>query len=252
MMHSAQHSSLHESNELAERLSYIVQNLRAVYGVPANAHHGDPLDVLIGAILSQATSNANSDRTYDNLKSKFPTWEAVRRARVSSIESAIRLGGLAHQKSIRIKRLLNDIHERRGSLDLSFLRRISIEEARAFLVSLQGVGPITVACTLLFACNRPVFPVDTHILRIARRLGLLPEKCSDKQAHEIMNRMMGDLAPTGAGDSKRQQDRAAAARRYYETHINLIRHGREVCRPRDPLCEKCCLVDYCEYYSVLN
>jgi endonuclease-3 len=250
-MRSAQHSSALESDELSERLAHVLQNLRAVHGIPVNAHGGDPLDVLIGAILSQATSNANSDRTYQNLKAKFSSWESVRRARVSSIESAIRLGGLAHQKSVRIKRLLNDIHGRRGSLDLSFLGRVPIEDARAFLAALPGVGPTTVACTLLFACNRPVFPVDTHIMRIARRLGLMPEKCSDKQAHEIMERLMSSLViAESTGDSKKRRS-GGAAKRYYEAHINLIRHGREVCGPQNPLCEKCCLVEYCGYYSRL-
>lgn len=234
-----------------DKLPYVIQNLRTVYGTPSNLHFGDPLDVLIGAILSQATSNANSNRTYDNLKTRFPTWEAVRRARVSSIESAIRLGGLAHQKSMRIKRLLNDIYNRRGSLDLSFLSRARLEEARAFLTGLPGVGPITVACTLLFACNRPVFPVDTHILRLGRRLGLLPEKCSDKQAHVLMDQLMRQVVSAAEywNETRGKKKGSAVASRYYEVHINLIRHGREVCRPRDPLCEKCCVIDYCEYYS---
>src|SRR5262249_50346322 len=189
----------------------------------------DPLDCLIETILSQSTSNKNSQRAYANLKARFPTWDGARRARATSIEAAIRVGGLAHQKSIRIKKLLNEIYERRGSLDLSFLITTPLGDAFQFLISFKGVGPKTAACTLLFACNRPVFPIDVHIFRIARRLGLLPQKCSDEQAH----RMMAEVIPSSS---------------YYETHINLIRHGRRTCRPRDPRCEDCCLVDYCLYY----
>ncbi len=213
-----------------ESIPYIIQNLKAAYGTPKPQRALDPLDVLIETILSQATTNANSDRAFENLKRRFPNWEAARRARVTSIEAAIRSGGLAKQKAVRIRELLNEIHKRRGSLDLSFLTTAPLEEAKQFLASFKGVGPKTVACTLLFACNRPVFPIDTHIFRIARRLGLIPEKCSDEQAHSLM----GEMIPR---------------KRYFEAHINLIRHGRRVCRPRDPLCEQCCLVDYCEYYN---
>lgn len=213
-----------------ESILYIIQNLRSVYGAPKIERGLDPLDVLIETILSQSTTNANSGRAFESLKRRFPTWELARRARVSSIEAAIRSGGLARQKSVRIKQLLNEIHERRGSLDLSFLETTPLEEAKQFLASFKGVGPKTVACTLLFAFNRPVFPIDIHIFRIARRLGLIPERCSDEEAH----RLMGKLIPR---------------KRYYEVHINLIRLGRKICRPRDPQCEQCCLVEYCEFYQ---
>jgi endonuclease-3 len=213
-----------------ESIPYIVQNLKAVYGVPKPRRRLDPLDVLIETILSQSTTNANSGRAFESLKQRFPQWEAARRARVTSIEAAIKSGGLAKQKSVRIKDLLNEILKRRGSLDLSFLKQMPLEEASRFLASFKGVGPKTVACTLLFAFDRPLFPIDTHIFRIARRLGLIPEKCSDAEAHDLLGKMI-------------------PKKRYYEVHINLIRHGRKVCRPRDPLCGQCCLVDYCEYYA---
>lgn len=219
-----------DNQHIPEPIPYILQNLSAVYGVPKPQRGLDPLDVLIETILSQSTSNVNSDRAFESLKRRFPNWEAVRRARVTSIEAAIKSGGLAKQKSARIKQILNEIHKQRGVLDLSFLTTAPLEEANQFLASFKGVGPKTVACTLLFAHNRPVFPIDTHIFRIARRLGLIPWKGSDEEAHQLMGKMI----PKG---------------RYYEAHINLIRHGRRICRPRDPLCEQCCLVDYCEYYQ---
>ncbi|HEY7543981.1 MAG TPA: endonuclease III [Blastocatellia bacterium] len=216
--------------EAREAIPYVIQNLRSVYGVPFRELGLDPLDALIETILSQSTTNTNSSRAFESLKRRFPTWDEARRARTSSIEAVIRSGGLARQKSVRIKNLLNEIHQRRGSLDLSFLASVPLEEARQFLSSFKGVGPKTVACTLLFALGLPVFPIDTHIFRISRRLGLLPEKCSDEEAH----RWMEEIIP---------------AERYYEAHINLIRHGRKICRPQNPLCEQCCLIDYCRYYE---
>jgi len=211
-------------------IPYIIQNLRAVYGVPQPESDLDPLDVLIETILSQSTTNVNSGRAFENLKKRFPTWEHARRARASSIEAAIRSGGLAKQKSVRIKELLNTIYAQRASLDLSFLSSAPLDEAKQFLGSLKGVGPKTIACTLLFACNRPVFPIDVHIFRIARRLGLIPEKCSDERAHELMEEMI-------------------PPKYYFEAHINLIRLGRRVCRPSRPACEQCPLIEYCEYYK---
>lgn len=219
-------------NDATEIVPYIIQNLKAVYGTPVCEGGLDPLDVLIETILSQSTTNVNSHRAFESLKRRFPTWEQAQRARTTSIEAAIRSGGLARQKSVRIKNLLNEIYERRGSLDLSFLHHAPLEEAKEFLASFKGVGPKTIACTLLFACNRPVFPIDTHIFRIARRLALIPEKCSDQEAHRLMTEMIPDD-------------------RFYEVHVNLIRHGRKVCRPTAPLCEQCCLIDYCRYYETL-
>jgi endonuclease-3 len=218
-----------EANEARDHIPYIIQNLRAVYGVPELERDLDPLDALIETILSQSTTNINSRRAFESLKRRFPTWDAARRARTSSIEEAIRSGGLAKQKSVIIKNILNEIYAKLGSFDLSFLKQIRLEEARDFLLSFKGVGPKTVACVLLFSCERPVFPIDTHIFRIARRLGLIPEKGLDAEAHRMMEAMLPE-------------------ERFYEVHVNLICHGRKICRPQNPLCEECCLVDYCQYY----
>lgn len=221
--------SEHELNEAYDSAAYVWQNLRAVYGVPKLEKDLDPLDCLIETILSQSTTNINSRRAFDTLKRRFPTWEEARRARVTSIEAAIRSGGLSKQKSVTIKNLLNQIYERLGALDLSFLRDAPLEEARQFLSGFKGIGPKTLACVLLFSCDRPVFPIDTHIFRIGRRLGLIPPKGTDEEAHHLMEKLV-------------------PAERYYEAHVNLIRHGRKVCRPQNPACEQCCIVDYCEYY----
>lgn len=214
--------------EAQQLLKYVYQNLEATYGVPHNDCGDDPLEELIGTILSQATSNQNSHRTFANLRSAFKDWEAVRRAKPEKIEAAIKLGGLAQVKSVTIKNILNEIKTRTGRLDLSFLRTVPLAEARDFLCSLKGVGPKTVGCVLLFACKQPVFPMDTHILRICRRLGLIPERCSDAQAHERMEQ----LIPAG---------------KHYSLHINMISHGRKVCSPRNPVCRRCCLIEYCAF-----
>jgi endonuclease III len=216
-------------NEAREKIPYVMQNLRAVYGTPELEKNVDPLDCLIETILSQSTTNVNSQRAFGNLKQRFADWEEARRARVTSIEAAIRCGGLAKQKSVIIKRILNEIKDQCGSLDLSFLRTVPLAEAKEFLSNFKGVGPKTVACVLLFSCNAAVFPVDTHIFRIARRLCLIPEKCGDQEAHEMMEQII-------------------APERFYEAHINLIRHGRKICRPQKPLCEACVILDYCQYY----
>jgi len=228
-------SSLHPvvdeegESQLEEKpIRYLIQNLERAYGVPHNERPSDPLDMLVRIILSQATSDINSHRTFAALKRRYPTWDAALRARESTIAATIQAGGLARQKAAVIKGLLRQIKAERGALDLSFLHELSSQEAVAYLSRFRGIGPKTVACTLLFACRKEVFPLDTHIFRILRRVGLIPLKCTDRRAHEIMN----NLVPRG---------------KFYSFHVNLIRHGRALCRPRDPLCERCPVVEYCDY-----
>jgi endonuclease-3 len=222
------------TEELTEKklqVKYISQNLEATYGIPRNTNSNDPLDELIETILSQSTSDVNSHRAFESLKSHFPDWEAVRSARIGDLVTAIKSGGLANTKSVVIKNVLNEIKTKRGRLDLSFLRNARIDEARNFLTSLKGIGPKTAACVLLFSCHRPVFPMDTHIFRITRRLGLVPKKCSDAQAHKIME----SLVPL---------------RKHYSLHVNLIRHGRKICRPTNPKCHECSLIEHCDFGQV--
>lgn len=207
---------------------YIIQNLERTYGVPVNERPSDPLDMLVKIILSQATSDTNSHRTFAALKKRFPTWDAVLRARESTLAETIRAGGLANQKAKVIQDVLAQIKQEHGTLDLSFLHDLPSAEAVRYLSQFRGIGPKTVACTLLFACRIEVFPLDTHIFRILRRVGLIPQKCTDRRAHEIMNR----IVPKG---------------KFYSFHVNLIRHGRALCRPREPLCERCPIVEYCDY-----
>jgi len=222
-------ASTQKENAAEEKpVRYIIQNLERAYGVPENERASDPLEMLIKIILSQATSDTNSHRTFAALKKRFPTWDAVLRARTSTIAATIRSGGLANQKAAVIKSVLRQIKEEHGTLDLSFLHELSPAAAVRYLSQFRGIGPKTIACTLLFACRKEVFPLDTHIFRILRRVGLIPQKCTDARAHEIMNR----IVPKG---------------KFYSFHVNLIRHGRTLCRPRDPLCERCPVVEYCDY-----
>jgi endonuclease-3 len=218
MSASSPHPVVDEEGELQleeKPIRYLIQNLERAYGVPHNERPSDPLDMLIAIILSQATSDINSHRTFAALKRRYPTWDAALRARESTIAATIQAGGLARQKAAVIKGLLRQIKAERGALDLSFLHELSSQEAVAYLSRFRGIGPKTVACTLLFACHKEVFPLDTHIFRILRRVGLIPLKCTDRRAHEIMN----NLVPRG---------------KFYSFHVNLIRHGRALCRPTRP------------------
>jgi len=225
---SQKNAGFFEKIQTDKPFKYIVQNLENTYGVPKPAPKSDALSMLINIILSQATNDANSDRTFRNLKKRFANWENVLAAAESEIADEIRLGGLANQKAKVIKDLLWQIKEIRGTLSLKFIKKMSDDEARNFLQNFRGIGPKTVACTLLFACHKEVFPIDTHIFRILRRMGILPEKITDAKAHRLLDK----LAPKG---------------KFYSLHVNLIRLGRQVCRPREPLCEQCPLIEYCDY-----
>ena len=211
-------------------IRYLIQNLERTFGIPELDPPSDPLDMLIGVILSQATTNANSDRTFAALKEKYSTWEDALNARESSIAKTIHLGGLANQKAKVIKNLLRQIKEEHGSLDLNFLHKLSTKDSVAYLKKFRGIGPKTIACTLLFACHKNIFPLDTHIFRILRRVGMIPQKCSDEKAHKILDA----IVPDG---------------KFYSFHVNLIRLGRTICKPQNPMCERCPIVEYCDYGS---
>ncbi len=207
---------------------YIVQNLENTFGEPRLARKSDALAMLINIILSQATTDTNSRRTFQNLKNRFKTWENVLAADESEIAETIRTGGLANQKAKVIKDLLQQIKDARGKLSLKFIEKMPDEDARDFLLEFRGIGPKTVACTLLFASHKEIFPLDTHIFRIFKRMGVLPEKISDAKAHKLLD----ELAPKG---------------KFYSLHVNLIRLGKKICRPKEPLCDECPLVEYCDY-----
>ena len=185
---------------------------------------------LVLTILSQNTSDTNSGRAFMRLRQRFPTWEAAMEAPAGELEAAIAVGGLAKQKAPRIKASLRAVYEARGSWDLDFLRGLPLDEAKAWLRALDGVGPKTAACVLMFALGRPALPVDTHVLRVAQRLGLVPPKATAERAHDILEAM---LDPHDV----------------YPFHIMLIKHGRRLCRAQRPLCEACPLLDICSFGS---
>ena len=215
------------ASSLSRRLSEIDRRLARAYGRPRRARR-DPLDTLVETVLSQHTSDLNSGRAFASLKQAFPRWSGAAGAPAPRIERAIRVGGLARVKSRTIKRLLAQVKEREGRYDLSRLRRLRPAAARETLLGLAGVGPKTRACVLLFACGQAAFPVDTHVHRIVRRLGLVGASDSAERAQEA-------LEP--------QVTRAVAL----PLHLNLIRLGREVCRPRDPRCPVCPLRGLCAH-----
>jgi endonuclease-3 len=207
-------------------VSEITRLLAKEYGRLKWHSHRDPLDELVLTILSQNTSDHNSRRAFDSLIKKFGSWEAVAEDSVEDIAEAIKLGGLARVKAPRIKQILKQIKTERGSLDLAFLDKMPVAEAKVWLQSLPGVGPKTAACVLLFSLGKPVLPVDTHIHRVAKRLGLIDSKVSAERAHEIL----GDMVP---------------AKNVYQFHIHMIEHGRRVRKAQRTLCNQCVLLKGC-------
>ncbi len=200
------------------------------YGHPVWRAGVDPMDELVSCILSQSTTDTNRDRAFDALKARWPDWRGVVDAPTEEVIAAIRVAGLGNQKGPRIQALLRDIHEHQGAFNIDFLAQLPLEEARAWLTSLRGVGPKTAAIVLCFAFGRPSLPVDTHVHRVGKRLGLIPEKMSAERAHPLMEALV-------------------PAEQHYSFHIQLILHGREICHARRPDCANCPLRAHCDWYG---
>lgn len=209
-----------------EKVKEINDILEKELGIPERWRDRSPLASLIRTILSQNTNDNNSDRAYDNLIERFPTWEDVLAADTQELADVIRVGGLANQKAERIKNVLIWIKDTYGKLNIDFICDMEPDEAIKTFTKLKGIGLKTINVVLSFACGKDVFPVDTHILRISKRLALVPEKASADKAHEIM----GNLFPKGKS---------------YSLHVNLIRFGRTICHARNPECRICPLIKYC-------
>jgi endonuclease III len=186
----------------------------------------DPLEELVLTVLSQNTSDLNRDRAYSAMRARYPTWERLAEARERDLAAAIRSGGLANTKAPRILAILREIQARQGSLDLGWMREASDDEVTEYLTSLPGVGPKTAACVLAFSLDRPALPVDTHVHRVATRLGFLPPGTPAGRAHILM----AELVPS---------------RLRVSMHVGLIRLGRAQCRAGVPRCEVCPLRDLC-------
>lgn len=219
-----------ERTRQREKAAVVQERLLETFGEPAWRRYLDPVPELVSTILSQNTNDTNRDRAFVRLRERFSSWEQVRDAEVDDIIDAIRPAGLANQKGPRIQDALRFITEERGELDLEFLADWSLEEAKEWLSSIKGVGPKTAAIVLLFSLGKPAFPVDTHVHRVTKRLGLIDSKSSREKAH-------GEL------------EQIVPPQDYYSFHLNVIRHGREICTSRKPHCQECVLRDLCDYYQ---
>ncbi len=212
-----------------KRYTEIARILRQAYGYPTWRQHLSPVEELVSTILSQNTTDHNRDMAFDALRARFPSWEAVRDAPPEGVIAAIRSAGLANTKGPRIQAALRRISEERGAITLDFLAEMNVEQAKAWLTRLEGIGPKTAAIILLFALNKPAFPVDTHVHRVTKRLGLIGPKTSAERAHLELEAI---IPPED----------------YYPAHLNFIRHGRQVCKARGPRCEVCPLAAHCDHY----
>jgi endonuclease-3 len=207
-------------------LQKVAEALMKEYGIPSEGPPDNPLEVLIRTILSQNTNDRNRDRAYEELRRWFPRWQDILEADTKEISEAIRVGGLAQQKSARIKDILQWVQDCWGSMTLAPLCAMRTEEAMEILLGLKGVGLKTANCVLAFGCGRNAFPVDTHILRITKRLGLIPARTTAEQAHGLL----APLVPEGVA---------------VPLHLNLIRYGREICKARQPRCSGCLFPELC-------
>ena len=213
------------------RVRAVRDRLRAVYGIPRMAPHGDALAELVLTVLSQSTNDRNRDVAYLRLRARLATWEAVRDAPLEEVEEAIRPGGISKVKSKRIQSILDVISD--DGLSLEWLHRVPLEDARDYLTSLPGVGRKTSACVLLFAYGLRDVPVDTHVSRVGMRLGLLRAGAPFEELHDQM------LALTPPGEE-------------LELHVNLLRHGRRTCHARAPACRECALARMCPSRSAFS
>lgn len=219
-----------EEKTALSAIAEIVRRLEERYGEANWSPRWNPEDELVACILSQHTSDVNSFRAFDNLKRRYPAWDEVIAAPTEQLADTIRCGGLANSKAARIQEVLKIIREQEGSVDLSRLKQLSDEEARRYLMALPGVGPKTAAIVLCFALGRPVIPVDTHVFRVAWRLGLIRKQIGEARAHDALQ----EKVPPEI---------------VYNFHVALIQHGRQVCKAPVPRCYDCPLTDLCAFYA---
>jgi endonuclease III len=208
----------------------VYHRLLAAYGKPDWRMRFLPVEELVLTFLSQNTSDVNSGRAFEALRARYPTWQSVLDAPTAELAGTIRSGGLAQTKAPRIQNALRRILAERGEFNIDFLADLPTDEAMHWLTSFDGVGHKTASIVLLFCFDKAAFPVDTHVGRVTRRLGL----AAPKESEEKIKAIWEALAPPAW---------------YYPLHLNLIRHGRQVCRARAPDCLACVLNDVCRYYS---
>ncbi len=211
----------------------VLQTLGKEYGPFEWTPRYDPALELVYTILSQHTSDINSERAFANLMTVFGSLEAVARADTAEIEKAVETAGLFRVKASRIRSALNQILASVGSFDLSFLREMPLEEAKCWLKQLDGIGPKSAAVVLCFALGMPAMPVDTHVFRVAKRIALLGPKVTIEQAHDILERL---VSPEDV----------------FAFHLLLINHGRETCKALRPRCDECVLAHACPSRPILQ
>ncbi len=216
---------------LVEKTAGVAAILEQTMGIPQNENPPAPLDNLMLTILSQNTNDVNRDKAYHNLIRRFPAWEDVMNANVNEVADAIRAAGLANQKSRRIQEILQWIVQQYGSLTLDFICDMKSQDVIKTFCQLKGIGIKTISVVLAFSCGVDIFPVDTHIHRLCNRIGLVkPQTTSAEKTFELM------------------QERVPAGKAF-SFHINLIRHGRQICRARKPLCQQCPVSELCDAYN---
>ncbi len=218
----------------ARKTIIMADRLADAYGHKSWHAHNPPIDELVATILSQHTSDLNTERAFRSLRERFSSWDAVASAPVNDVATVIRCGGLANIKAKRIQSALREAETFFSDADLSELRELTVSEARARLCQLTGVGPKTASCVLLFGLGIPANPVDTHIHRVSSRVGIIPPKTTANSSHEIIEAALGTDLDT-----------------VYAFHVNSIMHGRLVCKSRTPRCSDCVLLDICNYGKIV-
>lgn len=218
---------------LSAKALEVTRRLTELYGV-APWSSKDPMSQLVDIILSHRTRDEQTAAAYDNLLKRFGSWEAVRDAPTAEVQEAIANVNWPEVKAPRLQALMRRITEERGTLNLDFLRDIPVEEGAAWLARMEGIGPKTTACVLLFSCRQPILPVDTHVWRVSIRLGLIGKKVTADAAHDLLQALLPNDART-----------------IYDFHKGLLRHGQRVCVYDRPRCERCVLTDLCDYYNTI-
>ena len=221
------------SKDVGKKAEKVCKILITKYGKEVSERKLPPIDELVMTILSQHTNDINMYRAFESLKETYSSWEEVLAAPQDELAVSIRSSGMYNLKAKRIQATLREIQERIGKLDLSVIETMEIPEAKKWLTSLHGVGPKTAAIVLLFSFGLPVLPVDTHVWRVTKRLGIIDMKVSREKAHDLLEKIM----PRDCISSLNK---------------NLVQHGREVCRAQNPKCADCFLNKICDFYTLLK
>ncbi|MHA1243202.1 MAG: endonuclease III domain-containing protein [Candidatus Heimdallarchaeota archaeon] len=214
---------------MKKKTQELIKRLDTHYGLKEWSRWREPVGELVRTILSQNTTDKNSLKAYADLQEAYPTWDDLLLADEKDLADVIRSGGLANTKAKKIKKALVEIKKQHGTIDLEFLADYELSKATDYLISLDGVGPKTAACVLIFSFNFPIIPADTHVHRLSNRIGVV-----DGSTREKTQELLQDEIP--------DKDK-------YSFHLNLIEHGRRICKAKNPICSNCFLQDICDYYQ---